>query len=207
MGKDRASSDQSELGGALAKLAAAPVDLSADLPVESWTPPFGGDIPMRIARDGRWFYEGSEISRPAMVQLFARLLRKDADRYVLVTPAECLGIEVEDVPFIAVEMEAGNSIRFRINLGDDVTVDAAHPLHFDKGEADGIVPYVLVRGGLWARLTRALTLDLIAFGEEREIAGIAMFGVKSGDCFFPIAPWKNAGDAHQHEGVVLTPSP
>ena len=163
------------------------------LPVETWNPPFCGDIDMKIARDGAWFYQGSLIERPALVRLFSRLLRKDEDRYVLVTPVERVGIKVEDVPFIAADLEmvetaAGKNLRFHTNVGDAVLADAEHPLRFETGAADGIIPYVLVRTGLWARLTRALTLDLIGRGVALDVGGSRMFGIASGGAFFPIAP-------------------
>jgi hypothetical protein len=171
---------------------------SADLarkpaPVEDWHPPFCGDIDMRIARDGTWFYNGTPIGRLPLVKLFASILRKDPDRYVLVTPVECVGIKVEDVPFIAVEMneEAGQDgplLRLRTNVDDEIRVDREHPLKFEPGEADGIVPYVRVRGDLWARLTRSLFFELVARGEVAEHAGRSMFGVRSGGEFFPMAP-------------------
>ena len=162
-------------------------------PVENWHPEFCGDIDMRIARDGTWFYSGSPIGRPALVKLFASILRKDPDRYVLVTPVECVGIKVEDVPFIAVEMReigtaAGPSLRLRTNLDDEVVVDRDHPLRFERGASDGIVPYARVRGGLWARLTRTLFFDLVARGEVEGEADEAMFGVRSAGQFFAMAP-------------------
>ena len=73
-------------------------------PVERWNPPFCGEIDMRIAADGTWYYMGTPIGRPALVKLFSTVLRKDPDRYVLVTPVERVGIAVEDAPFLAVEM-------------------------------------------------------------------------------------------------------
>jgi hypothetical protein len=162
------------------------------LPVESWHPPFCGEIDMRIARDGTWFYQGSRIERPALVTLFSRLLRKDGERYVLVTPVECLGIQVDDVPFIAADLEVsggvlGQTLAFRINIGDEIVAGKDHPLRFEAGEADGLVPYLHVRGGLWARLTRSLTIDLIGYGSAQEIDGKRMFGVASAGVFFPIA--------------------
>ncbi len=178
---------------ALQSLAETSKRFAEALPVESWNPPFCGDIDMKIAWDGTWFYQGSPIGRPAMVKLFARLLRKDPERYVLVTPVECVGIKVEDVPFLAVEMEAveaeaGGALRFRTNVDDFVVADADHPLRFDAGAAEGVVPYVLVRGGLWARLTRALTLELIERGVTQDVDGKPMFGVASAGAFFAIAP-------------------
>jgi uncharacterized protein len=163
------------------------------LPVETWNPPFCGDIDMRIAKDGTWFYHGSKIERPALVRLFSRLLRKDEERYVLVTPVECVGIKVEDVPFIAAELDAiadggGRTLKFRTNVGDEVLANAEHPLRFESGTADGIIPYLRVRAKLWARLTRSLTLDLIARGSALDVDGRRMFGIVSGGAFFPIAP-------------------
>ncbi len=180
--------------GALDRLSAAAGGAGAKTwPVERWNPPFCGDIDMRIAADGAWFYNGTPIGRPALVRLFASILRRDPERFVLVTPAERVGIAVEDAPFLAVEMAvAGDgperTIAFCTNVDDLVHVDAAHPLRFDKDEGGGIKPYVLVRGGLWALVTRALTFDLVELGEDRAVDGALMFGVGVGEMFFPIAP-------------------
>ena len=180
--------------GALDRLSAAVRGAGAKTPpVERWNPPFCGDIDMRIAADGTWFYGGTPIGRPALVRLFASILRRDPERFVLVTPAERVGIAVEDAPFLAVEMAVagdglGRTIAFRTNVDDLVHVDAAHPLRFDKDEGGGIKPYVLVRGGLWALVTRALTFDLVELGEDRAVEGALMFGVGVGEMFFPIAP-------------------
>ncbi|MCI0599622.1 MAG: DUF1285 domain-containing protein [Beijerinckiaceae bacterium] len=161
-------------------------------PVERWNPPFCGDIDMRIARDGTWHYCGSPISRPALVRLFSTVLRKDAQGYVLVTPAEKLGIKVEDAPFIAVEMRVarqgeGQVLSFRTNVGDWVEIGASHPMRFEKAPSDGLKPYIHVRGDLWALATRALSFDLVKLGEVREQKGARNFGVVSGATFFPIA--------------------
>src|ERR1700733_9194411 len=107
--------------------------LSGVGPAPSWDPPDCGDIDMRIAADGTWFYCGSPIGRPPLVQLFASIMRKEGDRYVLVTPVEKVGIRVDDGPFLAVEMgaECGADeprLTFRTNIDDLVTVDSEHPL-------------------------------------------------------------------------------
>ena len=158
-------------------------------PVDAWNPPFCGDIDMRIARDGTWFYLGTPIGRPALVRLFASILRKDAEGYRLVTPVEKVGIVVEDAPFLAVEMRVapGPVLHLRTNMDDWVEIGAIHALRFEPGAADGIKPYVHVRGHLWALLTRALFYDLAALGETRDIDGQAMFGIASGASFFAIA--------------------
>jgi uncharacterized protein len=161
-------------------------------PVERWNPPFCGDIDMRIARDGTWFYCGTPIGRPALVRLFSTILRKDPEGYVLVTPVERVGIKVEDAPFLAVEMTvarrgADQALRFLTNVGDWVEADAGHPIRFEKGAASGIKPYIHVRGDLWALATRALVLDLVELGEVGEHDGARCFGVVSAGRFFPIA--------------------
>ncbi|MGL5139721.1 MAG: DUF1285 domain-containing protein [Beijerinckiaceae bacterium] len=164
-------------------------------PVHLWNPPFCGDIDMRIAADGTWFYQGTPIGRPAMVRLFASILRKDPDRHVLVTPVERVGIVVDDAPFLAVEMRAeGTVLSFRTNLDDWTTASRERPLRFERETTGGYRPYVLVRGGLWARVTRAVYLELVALAETRLLEGVATLGVVSQDAFFPIAPMAEIGE-------------
>ena len=162
-------------------------------PVESWNPPHCGAIDMRIASDGTWFYNGSPIGRRELVKLFSTVLRRDPDGFVLVTPVEKLTIAVDDAPFAAVEMALegegeGREIAFRTNVDDVVRVGADHPLRFERDTGDGVKPYLHVRAGLWARVTRALTYDLLELGEEREVDGALMFGVAAGGTFYPVAP-------------------
>ncbi|MBF9234373.1 DUF1285 domain-containing protein [Microvirga alba] len=167
-------------------------------PVERWNPAYCGEIDMRIAVDGTWHYMGSPIRRPALVKLFSTVLRKDPERYVLVTPVERVGIAVEDVPFIAVEMvvegdDETREIAFRTNVDDLVQAGPEHPLRFEREAGGGVKPYLRVRGELWARVTRSLALDLIAMGEERDIAGKAVFGIAVKGAFFTIAPVSELG--------------
>lgn len=167
-------------------------------PVERWNPAYCGEIDMRIAADGTWHYMGTPINRPALVKLFSTVLRKDPERYVLVTPVERVGIEVEDAPFLAVEMAVegegeSRQIAFRTNVDDLVQVGPEHSLRFEQDTHGGVKPYVKVRGELWALVTRALALDLIALGEERDVEGVAIFGVAASDMFFHIAPVSELG--------------
>jgi hypothetical protein len=162
-------------------------------PVESWHPPYCGDIGLKIRRDGTWLYRDSPIRRPALVNLFAGVLRKDEDgRTYLVTPAEKVDVEVEDAPFLAVEMDAGGNGReqrltFRTNVDDVVTCGPQHPLRFAEQEPGrGLKPYVLVRGRLEALLTRALLHDLVALAVEETREGQRVAGIWSGGAFFPI---------------------
>jgi uncharacterized protein len=168
-------------------------------PVHLWNPPYCGEIDMRIARDGTWFYNGTPIGRPALVRLFASILRKDPERFVLVTPVERVGISVEDAPFLGVELlRAGMSesqvLRLRTNVDDWVEISAEHPLKFLPGDSGGLKPYVRVRGDLWALVKRALFYDLVAWGEARAVGGEEMFGVFSNGAFFVMAPMREIAD-------------
>ena len=137
-------------------------------PVETWNPPYCGDIGMKIRSDGVWLYQGSPIGRLPLVKLFASVLRKDADgRHYLVTPAEKVDVEVADAPFLAVEMEVRGSGReqalvFRTNVDDIVAAGPEHPLRFAvEPGSEGLKPYLHVRGRLEALVTRALYYDLV----------------------------------------------
>ena len=161
-------------------------------PAPSWNPPDCGDIDMRIAADGTWFYCGSPIGRAPLVQLFASVLRREGERYVLVTPVEKVGIKVDDAPFLAVEMllesEAEQPrLKFRTNVGDLVTVDSEHPLRFVHGASEGLKPYVRVRGDLWALVKRALFYDLVDLGRIERVVNEDWFGVRSCELFFPMS--------------------
>jgi hypothetical protein len=183
-------------GGALERLLAALKggEKRGLPPVERWNPDFCGDIDIRIAADGTWFYLGTPIGRPALVKLFSSVLRRDGEDYVLVTPVEKLGITVEDAPFQAVEMAVdgegeARAIAFRTQVDDLVEVGPEHPIRFEREAAgDGLKPYVHVRRNLWARLTRALTYDLLALGEVREAGGAPHFGVAVAGTFYPAVP-------------------
>ena len=161
-------------------------------PVHLWNPPFCGDLDMRIAGDGTWFYMGTPIGRPALVRLFSTILKREDGKHFLVTPVEKVGIRVDDAPFLAVEMRKERDSRgpllcFRTNVDDWVSCDREHRLRFDAGAADGLMPYLHVRAELWAKVTRAIYYDLVDIGEERMIDGQPMFGLESGGEFFTMA--------------------
>lgn len=169
-------------------------------PVDKWEPDFCGDIDMRIARDGVWYYMGSPIGRIAMVQMFASVLRRDANnKYYLVTPVEKIGIKVDDAPFVAIEMKVGNKGRgqvlsFRTNVDDWVTADADHPLRVTlKPETQEPSPYVLVRGRLEALINRAVFYDLVELCVDEAVNGTDMFGVWSSGIFYPFMPSDQVG--------------
>jgi len=172
----------------LAALVAEAGQAAPSRPVERWNPPYCGEIDMRIAADGTWFYRGSPIGRDALVRLFASILRREPDgRHVLVTPVEKVGITVEDAPFMAVEVAsegdgAERVLTFRTNVGDIVAAGLEHPLRFQTESAtNGLKPYVLIRGALEALATRALQLELVALAGE--FGGRS--GLWSGGVFFP----------------------
>jgi hypothetical protein len=173
-------------------------------PVHLWNPPFCGDLDIRIATDGTWFYMGTPIGRPALVRLFSTILKREDGKHFLVTPVEKVGIRVDDAPFLAVEMvKEGNSqdplyplLRFRTNVDDWVACDEAHRLRFEAAADGGLTPYLHVRADLWAKVTRALYYDLVDIGEERVVDGRPMFGVASSGAFFAMA------DAEQVRGAL-----
>jgi len=163
-------------------------------PVHLWNPPFCGDIDMRIAADGTWFYLGTPIGRPALVKLFASVLKREGDAYFLVTPVEKVGIRVDDAPFMAVEMMIDDGaprrvLNLRTNVDDWIACGPDHRLRFEpEAGTGGLKPYLHVRSDLWAKVTRTLFYDLVALGEERDIGGERMFGVASKGEFFTMAP-------------------
>src|SRR5690242_10446096 len=169
-------------------------------PVHLWNPPFCGDLDMRIAGDGTWFYLGTPIGRPALVRLFSTILKREGDKHFLVTPVEKVGIRVDDAPFMAVEMreendERGRLLRFRTNVDDWVACEEGHGLRFETASDGGITPYLHVRADLWAKVTRALYYDLVDIGEERMVDGREMFGIESGGEFFAMAGAEQVRDA------------
>lgn len=164
-------------------------------PVDKWNPDFCGDLDMEIKADGTWFYMGTPIGRAPLVRLFSTVLRKDADgKTYLVTPVERVGIRVEDAHFLAVELNVSGKgdtqiMTFRTNVGDIVEAGTDNPLRFviDKATS-GLKPYLLVRGRLEALLARPVMYELVSHGEEIDIAGKAMFAVRSKGTVFPIMP-------------------
>lgn len=140
-------------------------------PVEQWDPPHVGESEMRIAADGTWFHQGGEISRPAMVRAFSSLLRRDPDgQHWLVTPQQKLSITVEDVPFVAVEMQSEGefekrSLAFRLNSDDLVMAGPGSEITLRDDK-----PYLHVRNGLWAKIARSVYYELveIALAENPE---------------------------------------
>jgi hypothetical protein len=158
-------------------------------PVERWNPAHCGDIDIRIARDGTWFHQGTPVGRKELVRLFSTILRKDGADYVLVTPVEKMRIRVEDVPFLAVLMDVQGEGRdqrltFITNVGDETVAGADNPIRVETDPvSEEPAPYVHVRGGMEARIARAVfyqLADLAVPGEGDRL------GVWSSGVFFPI---------------------
>lgn len=159
-------------------------------PVHLWNPPFCGDLDIRIARDGTWFYLGTPIGRPELVRLFSTILRKDGEEYFLVTPVEKVGITVDDAPFVAVDFEPegtgdAQNLRFETNVGDTVTAGPDHPIRVERDPETGEPsPYVHVRADLEALIDRKSFYRLVEIGARRD----GWFGLWSGGAFFAIIP-------------------
>lgn len=162
-------------------------------PVEKWNPPFCGDLDMRIAVDGTWFYLGTPIGRPGLVRLFSTILRREEDgRYVLVTPVEKVGIRVDDAPFVAVLVDASGegesqSLQFTTNVGDVTSAGVAHSIRVAfRGAEREPRPYLHVRNGLEARISRAVFYELVGLSVERPVSDGRELGVWSGSVFFSL---------------------
>lgn len=158
-------------------------------PVHLWNPPLTRSIDMRIARNGDWFYQGSQIHRTRMVKLFSTVLRVDEGQTYLVTPQERLAIEVEDAHFTAVLVEQHGdgesaSLVFTLNTEDRVIADETHRIFVEYKQADGEPsPYVTVRNSLKARISRTVFYQLAEWAEERD----GELGVVSRGCFMPMS--------------------
>ncbi len=157
-----------------------------------------GDLPFLIKRDGTWMYRGSPIGRKELVCLFASVLRREAcGDFFLQTPAERGRIQVEDAPFVAVELAwAGEGreqeLTFRTNVDEIVTAGPAHPIRIahDLLTCEP-TPYITVRGAegappVEARIGRAVYYELVALAEPGMVRGREMLGVWSRGQFFPL---------------------
>ncbi len=159
-------------------------------PIHLWNPEFCGDIDMRIARDGTWYYEGGAIERQGLVRLFSTILKKEGDKFFLVTPVEKVGITVEDAPFVAVDYDVsgvgeGQILEFETNVGDKVLAGIENPIRVVRDEVTGEPsPYVHVRGGMEALIDRKSFYRLVDIGAERD----SWFGLWSDGMFFPVIP-------------------
>ena len=163
-------------------------------PVHLWNPPFCGDLDMRIARDGTWFYLGTPIGRAPLVRLFSTILRRDGNDYFLVTPVEKVGITVDDAPFVAVDFEITGSgetqiLTFTTNVDDTAIAGPDHPIRVERDPDTGEPsPYILIRANLEALIDRKSFYRLVDIGAHADHDGQSWFGLWSQDTFFPIIP-------------------
>lgn len=158
-------------------------------PVDSWHPQRSGEVDIQIDAQGQWRFQGDVMQREAIVRLFSSILRKDDDGYWLVTPAEKMKIQVEDVPFIVRLMDtegegAQRTVYLSTNVADHFKLDAEHPLWLAQGPHGDDIPYVRVRGGLNARLARPVYYDLVKYVEQHPDTGES--GLWSGGQFFSL---------------------
>lgn len=162
-------------------------------PVHLWNPPFCGDLDMRIARDGTWFYLGTPIGRKPLVKLFSSIIRRDGDDYFLVTPVEKVGIKVDDAPFVAIDFEAEGEgqdqvLHFVTQVDDEVTAGPDHPIRVVRAEDGEPSPYIHIRRNLEALIDRKSFYRLVEIGAVAAHEGEDWFGVWSSGQFFPIIP-------------------
>ena len=163
-------------------------------PVHLWNPPFCGDLDIRIARDGTWFYLGTPIGRAPLVRLFSTILKREEGKYFLVTPVEKVGITVDDAPFVAVDFTVTGEGReqgltFETNVGDLAVAGPEHPIRVTRDAATGEpAPYVMIRAGLEALIDRKSFYRLAEIGTHHTKDGVSWFGLWSGGVFFGLIP-------------------
>jgi hypothetical protein len=203
---DDTRNDVKDMPAGLAELVSRAGTGRGPAPVERWNPPYCGEIDMRIAADGRWYYQGGVIAHERLVRLFASVLRRDADgHHYLVTPVERVRITVEDAPFLGVELHVEGEgreqvLRLRTNTGDVVRIDADHRLRFeDETDTGGLKPYVRIRGRLDALLARPLLYQLADLFTEHDMSGRTVMGTWSAGTFFPAETTPTPGSADERE--------
>lgn len=163
-------------------------------PVHLWNPDFCGDLDMRIARDGTWWYLGTPMGRKELVKLFSSIIRKDGDDYFLVTPVEKVGITVDDAPFVAIDFETAGEGRdqvmtFVTHVDDEAVAGPENPIRVMRDPETGEPsPYVLIRANLEALIDRKSFYRLVEIGAHEDVEGESWFGVWSSGQFFPIIP-------------------
>lgn len=160
-------------------------------PVEKWNPEFCGDIDMVIKHDGSWFYMGTPIGRKALVKMFSSVLRKDQEQYVLVTPVEKVGIQVEDVPFVITQWEWQNdALVFTTQTQDQFIVSQQHPVEIRQDKTTKAwLPYVNVRRNLWARLHQNVYYQLIEIAQEKTLDNKSQVCLCSGNYQFSLGSY------------------
>ena len=163
-------------------------------PVHLWNPPFCGDLDIRIARDGTWFYLGTPIGRAPLVKLFSSILKREGDLYFLVTPVEKVGIRVDDAPLFAVDFEVSGqgrdqTVTFTTKTEDVATLGPGHALRVERDAATGEPsPYIHIRAGLEARIDRKSFYRLVDLCTHEVHEGRDWFGLWSSGLFFPVIP-------------------
>lgn len=175
-------------------VAAAAKEGKGPPPVHLWNPPYCGDLDIRIARNGMWWYLGTPIGRVELVKLFASVLKLEDEKYYLVTPVEKIGIIVDDAPFVAVDFDVADqgpaqTITFETNVGDRTVAGPDNPIRVERDPETGEPsPYVHVRRGLEALIDRKSYYRLVDICVHENVNGVRWFGLVSGGQFFPIIP-------------------
>lgn len=161
-------------------------------PLESWQPPFCGDIPLRIDREGQWHYQQSPIGRLELVKLFSSVLQRKNGDYLLTTPVEEVRIQVDDAPFLLVHGQwqscgTNQVLQLRSSLGLDYLVGADFPVQLQPEPASGLLlPYLQLPRGLTAKFSRALFYQLAEQAAIQPFAGDRHYVLQSGDYLFSL---------------------
>ncbi len=155
-------------------------------PVLDWTPDYCGEMNLVIKRNGQWWHEGTPFSRAKLVKLLSSVLRKEGERYFLVTPVEKVGIQVEDVPFVVTDSNSvDDNIQIQTQTGDTVILSQEHPVELREFQGD-YLPYCHIRHDLWARVHQNVLYRWVNQATERVFKDHTEWALKSGDYNFVI---------------------
>lgn len=157
-------------------------------PVEKWNPDFCGDIDIQIKHDGSWFYMGTPIGRKPLVKLFSSVLKREQEKYYLVTPVEKVGIQVEDVPFVVTQWEKQDQLLlFTTQTNDSFFVSDTNPVKLMRDKkTDALLPYVNIRRNLWARFHQNVYYQLVEIAQTKVNNGVQSLELSSGEYSFDL---------------------
>ena len=178
-----------DLGAIAQQLSDAGTNKQSLPPVDKWDPPFCGNMNLVIKSNGEWWHEGTPFTRAKLVHLLASVLKKEDDKYFLVTPVEKIGIQIEDVPFIIVDwQQTEHGLQVKTQVGDEFILSKDHPVELRDFNGTK-VPYCLVRRNLWARLHQNVLYQWVDLAQTKEIEGTRFLAISSADYHFNIGSY------------------
>ena len=138
---------------------------------------------IRFGRDGCWYADGQPIVNQRIADLFSRHVRRsDSGGYMLEIGPERAPIEVDDTPYVVVDVdvEEGETARIRLNDGSVENLDASS---LQVG-ADEVLYCRVKEGTERARFLRPAYYQLAPFISE---SGASRFELRLAGIAHPVA--------------------